>query len=261
MKNRGFRQLLNMSLIALLGAWLLAGCVSTESSPTKEHVDKQKALDLHIRLAKNYVAAGNRESARLHLRKAFDIDKKSPEATDTLAMLYELEGEPVLAEETFKKALKMKKDFTEAHNNYGIYLFSEKRYEDALREFETAAADLDYDGRPEALVNVGRTAQKLGHDERARAAFEHASVLDRNLPAPYIELADISLRAQEYADAKQNLDRYMALSQSSARALLIGIRLERIFGNKDKEASYALLLKNKFPYSKEYLEYKNTMLH
>lgn len=168
MKNRGFRQLLNMSLIALLGAWLLTGCVSTESSPTKEHVDKQKALDLHIRLAKNYVAAGNRESARLHLRKAFDIDKKSPEATDTLAMLYELEGEPVLAEETFKKALKMKKDFTEAHNNYGIYLFSEKRYEDALREFETAAADLDYDGRPEALVNVGRTAQKLGHDERAR---------------------------------------------------------------------------------------------
>ncbi len=260
MYNRGFAQLLRLTTLMLLGS-LLAACVSNVSSPTKEYADRQKALGLHISLAKNYVASGNRESARLHLRKAFDIDKKSPEATDTLAMLYELEGEPVLAEETFKKAIKMKKAFTEAHNNYGIFLFTEKRYEEALREFEAAAADLDYDGRPEALVNVGRTAQKLGKDERAHAAFEHATVLDRNLAAPYLELADITLRAQEYAEAKKNLDRYMALAPANPRALLIGIRLERIFGNKDKEASYALLLKNRFPYSKEYLEYKNTLQH
>ncbi|HEY0894045.1 MAG TPA: type IV pilus biogenesis/stability protein PilW, partial [Cellvibrio sp.] len=43
-------------------------------------------------------------------------------------------------------------------------------------------------------------------------------------------------------------------------ALLLGIRLERVFGNKDKEASYLLVLKNRFPYSKEYLEYKQTMM-
>jgi type IV pilus assembly protein PilF len=37
---------------------------------------------------------------------------------------------------------------------------------------------------------------------------------------------------------------------------MLGIQLEKVFGNKDKEASLALILKNNFPYSKEYLEYK-----
>jgi type IV pilus assembly protein PilF len=66
---------------------------------------------------------------------------------------------------------------------------------------------------------------------------------------------------QEYAEAKKHLDRYQALGQQSARALLLGIRLERVFGNKDQEASYLLVLKNRYPYSKEYLEYKQTMMY
>ena len=32
-----------------------------------------------------------------------------------------------------------------------------------------------------------------------------------------------------------------------------------IFGNKDKEASYALALRNLHPYSQEYLEYKKAL--
>ena len=171
-----------------------------------------------------------------------------------------MEGEPKLAEETFKKALNRKKNFTLANNNYGIFLFSAKRYEEALAQFELAASDLDYSGRAQALVNVGRTSLALGNNERARAAFEHASVLDKGIVEPHIELAAMSFQNQEYADAKRHLDRYQALGQQSARALLLAIRLERIFGNKDKEASYLLVLKNRFPYSKEYLEYKQTMM-
>ena len=241
---------------------LLSGCVSeTINSSTNRQVDKNKALEQRINLAKGYVSTGNRESARLHLRKAFEINKKSPEATAVLAQLYQLEGEPALAEEAFKKALKMKKQFSDARNSYGVFLFNAKRYEEALRQFEHAAADLEYAGRAEALINVGRASVLLGKRERAKAAFEHASILNRDLSAAYIELADINLQDQNYADAKQQLDRFMALSPASARALLLGIRLERIFGNKDKEASYVLMLKNKFPYSKEYLEYKETMRH
>ena len=250
-----FRNLL-VGVIALL---LLASCVETSSS--KRQVDKTKALELHVKLAQGYVSQGNRESARLHLGKAFDIDKKSPEATKVMALLYELEGEPKLAEQTFIKAIKLKDNFSEARNSYGKFLFANKRYEEALKQFEMAAADLGYDGRAEALVNVGRTSIYLGNSIRAKAAFEHAIILDRQLGAAYIELADMCLQAREYAESKQHLDKYLTLNAASSRALLLGIRLERVFGNKDKEASYLLMLKNKFPYSKEYLEYKNTMTH
>ena len=258
-----FLKLLQLVLISVISITLLVGCVSEgkgNSAKPNRHVDTAKSLELHIKLAQGYIEKGNRESARHHLRKAGEIDKSSPEAMETLARLYQLEGEPALAEQTFKKAIKRKKNFTLANNNYGVFLFGAKRYEEALAQFELAASDLDYDGRAAALVNVGRTALLLGKNERAKAAFEHATVLDRGLAEPHIELADMSFQRQEYADAKKHLDRYQALGQQSSRSLLLAIRLERIFGNKDKEASYLLVLKNRFPYSKEYLEYKQTMM-
>lgn len=246
-------------LLVLTTALFVSGCVSEGGKP-KRPVDKNKSLELHIQLAQGYIDKGNRESARHHLRKAAEINSNSPEATETLARLYQLEGESKLAEETFKKAIKGKKNFTLARNNFGVFLFSARRYEEALAQFELAAADLDYNGRAAALVNVGRTALLLGKNDRAKAAFEHASVLDRNSADANIELAEINFQGKEYAKAKEYLDRFQSSGQQSPKALLLGIRLERVFGNKDKEASYVLMLKNRFPYSKEYLEYKQTMM-
>ena len=76
-----------------------------------------------------------------------------------------------------------------------------------------------------------------------------------------IELADINFLNKEYAEAKKNLDVYATSGQVSARSLLLGLRLEHIFGNKDKEASLLNQLKSMFPYSSEYLEYKQHYLN
>lgn len=261
MQMNNFIRLLKLTLVSVIAIIFITGCASSgNTGKATRQVDKSKSLELHIQLAQGYIDKGNRESARHHLRKASEIDKNSADVMEAMARLYQLEGEPALAEETFKKALKRKTKFTVANNNYGVFLFGLKRYEEALAQFELAASDLDYDGRASALVNVGRTALLLGKNERARSALEHASILDRGISDPHIELAYISFQNQEYADAKRHLDRYQALGQQSARALLLGIRLERVFGNKDKEASYLLVLKNRFPYSKEYLEYKQTMM-
>jgi type IV pilus assembly protein PilF len=240
---------------------LLSGCVTEYVSGKKKNVDKSKSLELHVEMAQGYIEKGNRDSARHHLKKAFEIDSSSALATGAMAKLFELEGEPKLAEEQFKLALKRDAKFTQAHNNYGIFLFNQKRYEEAYTEFEKAAADLEYPNRAQALTNVGRVAVKLGNNTRAQAAFTHATILDRNNPEAYIELADIYLQKQEYAEAKKYLDRFVTIGQQSARSLMLGIRLERVFGNKDKEATLALYLKNIYPYSKEYLEYKQNRLN
>lgn len=240
----------------------LSACV-TESTDGKQrtHVNKEEAFRLHVQLAQGYVDKKNRESARHHIRKAMEIKKNAPEVLNALALVYQLEGENKLAEETFKKATAKNKNFSAAYNNYGVFLFNLKRYEDSLVQFEIAASNLDFDGRPEAMVNVGRCSLQLGNTAKAKAAFEHAAILNRGMPDPFIELADIYFQEQDYPKAKENLDRFMSLGVQTPRSLLMAIRLERMFGNKDKEASYVLLLKNRYPYSKEYLEYRQTLMH
>lgn len=244
------------TIIVLL---FLTACVTETNSRSTASIDEAKALELHIKLASGYIQKKNRESARHHLRKAYELDKNSVQATAVMARLYELEGEPELAEEHYKKTLQRSKNFTEARNSYGLFLYKAKRYEEAYQQFEAAAEDLGYDERAIVLVNVGRTATKLGNVVRAESAFAHAHLLDPKLSSPLIELAEIYFFKTEYAESKKYLDQYATMRQPTARSLLLGIRIERIFGNKDKEASYALLLKNRYPYSKEYLEYKQTM--
>jgi type IV pilus assembly protein PilF len=46
------------------------------------------------------------------------------------------------------------------------------------------------------------------------------------------------------------------MSKQSPRSLWLGIRLMHALGQDDKKASYALFLKNEFPASQEYREYK-----
>ena len=75
-----------------------------------------------------------------------------------------------------------------------------------------------------------------------------------------IELAEIYFDEENYAESKRYLDQYLLFAdRQSPQSLWLGIRIERIFGNKDKEASYALALRNLHPYSNEYLQYQATL--
>ena len=236
----------------------LAACVTTiENSETK--VDPEKALENHIQLALGYLQSDNRDSARFHLNKALEFDKNSPGANTGMAILYQREGEMELAEKYFKTAIREDRNFSQGRFNYGSFLYQQKRYEEAYEQFEEAGEDLNYDRRDLALYSVGRAALQLGNMERAEAALKHSLNLNPRLSVAMVELAEISFNNKDYVSAKKYLDQYAATSRHSSRSLWLGIRIERIFGNKDKEASYALQLKNLHPYSKEYLEYKESL--
>jgi len=245
------RTLLRLGLLLLVLG--LSACVSQRSG---QQVDRGAALDTYVQLAMAYIESGNREAARHHLRRAFDLERNSVPANAAMAMLYQLEGEPELAEERFRWVLRRDAGFSQARNNYAAFLFGQERYQEAFTQFERVSRDLDYEQRDRALLNLGRTALILDKPERAKAAFEHAYTLNRRLTPVLVELADVAFSEQNYAEAKRYLDQYSESARHSARSLLLGIKIERIFGNRDQEASYALALRNRFPYSNELLEYQ-----
>lgn len=92
-----------IKMLLLLVFCSLTACVTenTDGKP-KTSVNKEEAYRLHVQLAQNYVDKKNRESARHHIRKAMEIKKGTAEIFNALALVYELEGEPVLADVHFE---------------------------------------------------------------------------------------------------------------------------------------------------------------
>ncbi|TVZ39613.1 type IV pilus assembly protein PilF [Alteromonadaceae bacterium 2753L.S.0a.02] len=252
-------QIFNAAILAI-ALVALSGCVTTMDNPERK-VDKKQAVEANIKLGMSYLQQNKREGAIRSFSKALEIDNKSAEAWLGLAMIHQLNGEVDEADKKFKKALKNRVDFSRAsiEFSYARFLYEQKRYDEAIKYFEAASTDFNYPRRAESLVNVGRTSLQLGDKARAKGAFQHALNLDSRQAEAALELADMAFAERDYSNAAKYLAQFDGITRHTPRSLWLGIRIERIFGNKDKEASYVLALKNLYPYSKEYLEYKRLM--
>ncbi|ODS22489.1 type IV pilus biogenesis/stability protein PilW [Candidatus Endobugula sertula] len=246
------------TILILIAAVVVSGCVTT-SGRSVSKADKKKAHDAHVSLGLTYLQTNNREASRRHLEKALAINPNSPQAHNGIALLYQVTGEIALSEKSFLMALRKDSDFTQAWVDYGRFLYQQKRYKEAYDAFERSSQDVSYQKRALALTYLGQTALLLGNKIKAKSVFKHAANLDNKLALPMIELGDLYFDEKRYEESKYYLDRYIEIKGRTPRALWLGIRIERIFGDKDKEASYALALKNLYPYSQEYLKYKQAL--
>ncbi|MBC6905728.1 type IV pilus biogenesis/stability protein PilW [Saccharophagus sp. K07] len=248
--NNWYRNLLVAVLIGSLSA-----CVTTSN---KTQAKPDAAHDKRIELGMKYLEVGQRDNARWQFSKAMELKKNSAQAYHGVALVHQANGELDHAEKAFKSAFRYAtpKELSPIAVSYGRYLMEVGEAKKACEHFEKAAGDFDYKARPEALYLAGQCAQKTGNTARVKPAYEHAINLDPQYVPPMVELAEIYFQEGEYAKSKRLLSHFEKLSKPTPASLWLGIRIERIFGNKDKEASYALALKNLHPYSKEYLEYR-----
>jgi type IV pilus assembly protein PilF len=258
------RQLIRMVCVIFSAVFLMqiSGCVteSANGGPDVLFPDKYNlahAGDDYVALGYKYMEKGERESALKNIMKALVIDDNNPKALDALALFYQRDSEYDKAEQYFRKALSSDNSYTGGHLNYGQFLYSQKRYDEACKQFKTASEDTLYDQRASAFANLGTCYRALQQYEMAEAAFNDALRINSKNAAALIELADMFYEQQKYPSAMKNLDFYDQVAKPTAHSLLLGIKLQKIFGNADKEASLALQLKNLFPQSEEYLQYTN----
>jgi type IV pilus assembly protein PilF len=245
------------ALLVGLGSVWLAGCISTQTGGFEAKKDPQKTVEYSVEAARNYLQQGNFESAKRHLKNALAIDDRNADVHETMAQVFWRTGEYEQANEHFRRAISLDSNNSRIHNNYAAFLYSQKRYREAEEQLTKVVADLMYEQRAEAFINLGRVQLKLKNYAAAKDTLERAFMMQRGNSETVFGLAEVYYQLGEYNKAQQFYEGYRKqVPAQSAASLWLGIRIAEKLSEHDTVASYALVLKNLFPRSEEYLEYK-----
>lgn len=168
-----------MVCVLVLGA---GGCKHV--TPEQE----QKARDITA-IAIDHMSNGRYREALAELLKA---EQANPEDADTqyalgLTYLYGFKRYQE-SRDHLDRAIKLRKDFSEAENVYGVTLMEEGKYQEAIPHFERAMANLLYSTPQYAEQNLGWAMCKSGRAEDGLGHLQHAIEVAPELCGAYYQV-------------------------------------------------------------------------
>lgn len=247
----------NWALFTLL--LLLAGCAGQSASQIDSYPSNNAANDspvrhrarIHTELGSGYYMQGMLAVALDELKQAVQIDPGFPPAHNGLGLVYSSLREDALADASFKRSIQLDPANSETHNNYGTFLCTRNRVDESILEFMAAVKNPLYSTPELAYLNAGVCAMKKQDEAHAEIYFLNALQIQPELKKASYHLASLYFGRGEAIKAGDHLKRALENSEASPEALWLGVRIARQLGDQNTEASYALLLKNKFPASEQ----------
>ncbi|PID37585.1 MAG: type IV pilus biogenesis/stability protein PilW, partial [Pseudomonadales bacterium] len=236
----------------------VTGCQSTGAQPiqasnysvldatkNREKKDPKEIARIRTTLAGQYIRKNQLDAATRQLNLAFESYRRYAPAYDMMGVLLQQDGSPTnlkKAEKYFKKAIRIDRNFTRAHNNYGVYLSLMKRYKEAARELEIAGSTLGYEGRVAALENLGKTYLKLNNDKAAMNAFVRALETSPNSMVARMELVDLLIKVERVQQARSLFEEVKSLLGNrplNPRLMLQGAKISHALGDTQGQQQYA----------------------
>lgn len=240
---------------------LCAGCVSSgtsgdtlSTSPVDPllKINHEKAARLNAELGVAYLQKGQVARGKSKLLRARELAPHLPEVHYSLAYFLEYVGDIDEAQIAYERALSIAPRSGEANNNFGAFLCRQKQYLKADKYFTIALEDEDYIDTAAVYENAGLCIAQTMFQDKAKSYFIKATRHDPQRVLPWLELAYISLEAQDIQSARFYFERYEQLPHhAEPRGLFMKRQLAQLVGDEDTAASAELLLRSQFPMAKE----------
>lgn len=236
--------------LALWILLILSGCAGRPVQEIAQHQDA-KAAEINLQLGVGYMQSGHFDVALEKLNKALEYDPNLEEAHNAIAVLYEEIKEYELAEQHYRRAVRLNPDYALARMNYGRFLCRYQRPAEGESQFLAAANNPKLDSPEAAYIGAGVCAKEIPALERAEAHLGKALELNPDAAHALFELAELNYAQGNYLQARTFLQRYHPQAGYSPASLWLGINIEKALGDSRLRREYADLLLSKFSASKE----------
>lgn len=233
-------------LITLLAIGLFsAGCANQQQQDKDTENTKSRAR-AHADLGSVYFQQKQLEIALEEFNVAIKIDPTFAPAYNGLGLVNAELGKDDVADANFKKAIQLEPLNSEAHNNYGSFLCARNRVDESITQFLAALKNPLYATPAMAYTNAAICSVRINNLVSAENYLQQALQMEPLSQMAAYQLASLQFKRKDAIAAKKTLQNVM-LSRPGPEVLWLGIQIERIVGDKDAEASYALQLRRQYP--------------
>jgi type IV pilus assembly protein PilF len=194
-----------------------------------------------------YMRDGQTAVAMKKLKKALEVDEKSPEAHNVIGILYQRLGEIERAGKHYDRAVELDPRDPYIRNARGSYFCALGRFSDAIEDFEQALINPLYPTPWVALTNAGMCAVRAGDEAVGENFLRRALTAKSTYPSALIKMAEVSLRQEKNLSARAYLERYHGEINPTAASLWLGVQIERRLRDLAKSNEYRARLLKEYP--------------
>jgi len=251
-----------IGLIAL--AALLAPLMQTaraagrgDIATSVDETDLEKRERIRLELASAYFAQGQLPTALDEVKRALQANPSSVQAYNLRGLIYASMNEPGLAEDSMRRALQISAEDGDTLQNYGWILCSQRRYPEAMVQFDAALALPQWRDMAKTLMAKGVCQARAGDLEEAEKTLTRSQQVDVSNLTAALNLAEVLYRRGDLDKAQFYIRRVNAVTeQQTAGSIWLALRIERKRGNTGGVDELGRRLRTRFPGSPPAMAYE-----
>jgi type IV pilus assembly protein PilF len=239
-------------IVTLYFLSLLSACVTEKAFPGGEQKPAEERSKIHADLAGNYLQRGQLDVALEEINKSLDLDKSNKSANYIMALIQVQLKKPEDSVRYFKKAIKEPDPLPSAQHDYANILCRNGEYKEAEDLYRSLLNNPLYKVKSRLLMNIGACFVKQEKYKEAGNALRQSLNINPNSPGALLQMAKVSFTTGKPLETRGWYQRYFQLGvRDNAEILYIAYETEKMLGDKNASASYALKLRSKYPNSNQ----------